>query len=57
MLKRLINNLPERLRWTLHNLVSHPLSELAFLATGDEELAGRIHDATLPDHQQGQGRG
>jgi len=57
MLKRLINNLPERLRWTLHNLVSHPLSELVFLATGDEELAGRIHDATLPDHQQGQGRG
>lgn len=57
MLKGLINRLPARLRWSLHNLVSHPVSEVVFLVTGDEALAGRIHDATIPEHEQGQGRG
>lgn len=42
--------------WPMHNLVAHPLSEvlhwLGFNAAGD-----RLHDATLPEHEAGTGRG
>lgn len=41
--------------WTIHNLVSHPLSEIVFwmvrpfigLARA-ENIAGAIHDCTIP---------
>lgn len=42
--------------WPMHNLVAHPLSEimhwLGLTVTGD-----RLHDATLPEHEAGTGRG
>lgn len=42
--------------WAVHNLVAHPLSEiLHWLGLGD--LGNRIHDATLPVHEEGTGRG
>ena len=39
--------LPTRWRWTLHNLVAHPLSEVLFQA-GARRLADAIHDGTIP---------
>jgi hypothetical protein len=53
---RLINALPEHFRWTIHNLVAHPLGEVLHLI-GFTEIGNRIHDATVPTHQAGTGRG
>lgn len=52
----LFARLPERLRWTPHNLIAHPLSEVLFLL-GFGELGNRLHDWTIPQHDQGTGRG
>ena len=43
-------------KWSLHNLVAHPLSELMYLA-GFERASDWIHDVTLPEHKPGTGRG
>lgn len=55
--------------WTVHNLVSHPLGEVLYLASvfaakldqraGEilEDLSHHIHDVTIPDHEEGTGRG
>ena len=45
-----------RFKWTIHNMVAHPLSEICFLI-GYGELGNKIHDITIPDHVRGQGRG
>lgn len=46
--------------WPVHNLISHPLSEIVYWCTfpffGDK-ISGWIHDATIPDHTHGTGRG
>jgi hypothetical protein len=42
--------------WTFHNLVSHPLSEIAYLC-GLKDLSGWLHDVSVPDHTHGTGRG
>ena len=42
--------------WTFHNLIAHPLSEVLYLL-GFKKLSGRVHDATVPDHEPGTGRG
>jgi hypothetical protein len=36
-------------KWSLHNLIAHPLSEMVYLA-GFEEISNWIHDVTIPDH-------
>ena len=46
-INRLVTRLPERFRWTPHNLVAHPLMELAHLV-GLSQLSGWLHDSTLP---------
>lgn len=46
-LPALLAALPSRWRWTLHNLVAHPLSELLF-QVGAERAANAVHDATIP---------
>ena len=58
LIKRLWKN------WTVHNMISHPASELAFWGcipfVGKETatvIAGKIHDCTIPDHTPGKGRG
>lgn len=57
-MKTFLSWLPERIRWVPHNLVSHPLSELVYLFTGNSDgLSGWIHDITVPHHKDGQGRG
>lgn len=48
MIKNLIKKLPKKYKWTLHNLFSHPLMEIAFLIN-KPELAAKIHDSTLPE--------
>ena len=51
-----INKLPERFKWTIHNLVAHPLSEILF-QIGLGNLGNKLHDATIPTHYIGDGRG
>jgi hypothetical protein len=55
-MKDALGRLPERFKWTLHNLVAHPLSEVAYQA-GLRRLSDWIHDATVPTHKPGTGRG
>jgi hypothetical protein len=43
-------------KWSLHNLVAHPLSEFAYLV-GFERASNWIHDITVPEHEPGTGRG
>lgn len=50
-MQELINKLPLRFQWTLHNVVSHPLSEIAHLM-GFEKLSRTIHDITLPKEEE-----
>lgn len=47
---------PARFRWTIHNVIAHPLSELLF-QLGFETAGNAIHDATIPSHTDGEGRG
>ncbi len=42
-----LTRLPERYRWTPHNLLGHPLSEVLYLL-GFKSLSNRVHDATVP---------
>lgn len=44
----LLGRLPERWRWTVHNLVAHPVSELLF-QVGMLRWAEQVHDFTVPD--------
>lgn len=53
--QRAMGALPERFKWTLHNVVAHPLSELAF-QVGARRLSDWLHDATIPDKYE-EGRG
>ena len=55
-IRSIVDRLPERFRWAPHNLLAHPASELLF-QLGYEELGNRLHDATLPSHVPGSGRG
>ena len=41
------NRLRQHFRWTFHNIVAHPLSEIAHLL-GASSLSTTIHDSTLP---------
>ena len=55
-LKRLLAKLPPRFRWAPHNMIAHPLSEVLF-QLGLEDLSNDVHDATVPYHTPGTGRG
>lgn len=46
----------EHFRWTLHNLVAHPLSEIAYLI-GLRKLSNWLHNSSIPKHKEGTGRG
>ncbi len=46
-LPALLAALPQRWRWTLHNLVAHPLSEVLF-QIGARRAADAVHNATVP---------
>lgn len=55
-MNNLLAKLPPRFRWTLHNLVAHPLSEVLF-QFGAERAGNWFHDVTIPWHEKGTGRG
>ena len=40
-------NKSNRFKYTIHNLVAHPMMEILYLL-GFEELGNKIHDYTLP---------
>jgi hypothetical protein len=52
----IFSRLPERFRWTVHNIVAHPLSEVFFQA-GMIGISNWIHDWTIPLHERGTGHG
>lgn len=37
--------------WTVHNILSHPLSQIAYLLGFPEKVYNWIHDVTLPQPQ------
>jgi len=46
-LPELLSRLPERFRWTLHNVVAHPLSEVLY-QLGARRASDAVHDRTVP---------
>lgn len=46
-LPSLLMTLPEHFRWTLHNVLGHPLSELLHLV-GARRASNWVHDQTIP---------
>lgn len=48
-LPEVLARLPERFRWTLHNLVAHPLSEVLY-QLGARRTSDAVHDRTVPSH-------
>ena len=45
--------------WTVHNLIAHPLSEIVYLLSFGRAVkwSDFIHDSTIPQHADGEGRG
>jgi hypothetical protein len=55
-MQRLLARLPARFRWTLHNMLAHPLSEVAY-QLGLHAASRSIHDLTAPrdgEHRSGE---
>jgi hypothetical protein len=46
-MNKLIDKLPKRFSWTIHNLIGHPLMEICYLI-GLDSLGDKIHDGTVP---------
>jgi hypothetical protein len=46
-MRAFVTRLPPRFRWTIHNLIGHPLSEV-LCQMGFESLATSVHDGTVP---------
>jgi hypothetical protein len=44
-------------KWSLHNIVAHPLSEIVYLFTASDRASNWIHDITVPEHESGAGQG
>ena len=63
MIQKIINKFPPSLRWTIHNLVAHPVSEILHLLSilfrcpKLNDLGNEFHDSTIPKHKKGRGRG
>jgi hypothetical protein len=55
-MKKFLSLLPPRFRWSIHNLIAHPMSEILYLI-GLEKASNMIHDCTIPDHRPEEGRG
>ena len=47
-MKKIIKLLPKRFKWTIHNMIAHPLMEICYLL-GSETLSEKIHSSTLPE--------
>lgn len=44
-----------RFKWTLHNLIAHPISEILWLIYL-ERASHWIHEVTIPEHLAGEAR-
>ena len=44
-------------KWTIHNMIAHPLSELVYLlglgTAPFERVSNWLHDITVPEHECG----
>ena len=49
---KIIDRLPKRFQWTIHNLIAHPLMEVLY-QIGLEELSSKVHDTTMPSNEEG----
>lgn len=62
-MRKYIDKLPNCLKWTPHNLIAHPVSEILYLLSllyggdGFVKLSNYVHDETIPTHHIGEGRG
>lgn len=45
--------------WAIHNLIAHPISEIAFWLKSEHLIrwTNEFHDWTIPEHESGSGRG
>ena len=51
MMQKIISLLPSRFAWSIHNLISHPLSEI-FTLLGLKKASEYIHDCTIPKDEK-----
>ncbi len=47
---KIINKLPKRFQWTIHNMIAHPIMEILY-QLGLDEMSTKIHDCTVPNDQ------
>lgn len=47
---KIINKLPKRFQWTVHNVIAHPIMEVLY-QFGFDQLSSKVHDFTIPDQQ------
>lgn len=53
---KLYNLIKDHFKWSFHNLIAHPLSEIFWLF-GMKKLSNFIHDRSIPTHKHNEGRG
>lgn len=46
-MQNFIKKLPEKYKYTIHNLIAHPMMEI-FHLLGMSEISEKIHNITLP---------
>jgi hypothetical protein len=49
-MRNMISKLPNKFRWSIHNIFAHPISEILFLI-GLDKLSKTIHDQTIPNEE------
>jgi len=49
-MRSIIDRLPKRFQWTIHNMVAHPLMEV-FYQIGLLDLSEWIHQSTTPSEE------
>jgi len=50
LIQSLIQKIPEKYNYTIHNLIAHPLMEV-FHVLGYTDLGNKIHEITLPSRE------
>lgn len=53
---RFFNVIRGHFLWSFHNLIAHPLSEILYLI-GLRKASNWLHDWSVPNHKQNEGRG
>ena len=50
-MRNIINKMPDRFKWTIHNIIAHPVSEVLF-QLGFRNASNMIHDCTTPSIEE-----